>query len=45
MGGACSTYGGWESYKQGFGVEPERPFETSRRGWGDNIIMDIQEVE
>ena len=46
MGGACGTYG------EGRGVhrvlvgkhEGKRPLERPRRGWEDNIKMDLQEV-
>ena len=46
MGGACSAYGGEDRRIQGLVGKPEgkRPLERSRRGWEDNIKMDLQEV-
>jgi len=47
MSGACSTYGRDENYIQFFFVEkPEgkRPSWRHRRGWEDNIRMDLREI-
>ena len=46
MDGACSTYGGEERHIEDFVIRTEgkRPLERPRRGWEDNIRMDLQEV-
>ena len=46
MGGACSAYGGEERRIQGFGGETKgmRRLGKPRRGWEDNIKVDLQEV-
>jgi len=46
MDGACSAYGGEERNIQDFVMRTEgkRPLERPRRGWEDNIRMDLQEV-
>jgi len=46
MGGECSAYGGEQRYVQGFvgKHERKRPLGRCRRGWEDNIKMDLQEV-
>jgi len=46
MGGACSAYGGEEKCVQVLVGERERnrPLESPRRTWEDNINMDLQEV-
>jgi hypothetical protein len=46
MGGARSTYGERRGVNTVLVGEPEgkRPLETPRRGWEDNIRMDLQEV-
>jgi hypothetical protein len=45
MGGACRTYVG-EEYTGYWGGKPERKRKLGRprRGWEDNIKMDLQEV-
>jgi hypothetical protein len=47
MGGVCGTYGLEEKCIQGFGGEPEVKITLGRHRlkWGDNIKMDIYEVE
>jgi hypothetical protein len=46
MCGACSAYGGGERGIQGLVGKPEgkRPLGRPRRGWKDNIKMELQEV-
>jgi hypothetical protein len=47
MGGACSTYGGRESFVyRVLGGKPEGkgPLGRPGRGWGDNVRMDLQEL-
>jgi hypothetical protein len=42
MGGACGSYGGGENCARH--SEVKRPLRRPRRGRGDNIQMDLQEV-
>jgi hypothetical protein len=46
MGRACSTYGGRSSaYRVSVGkLKGRRPLGRPRRGWEDNIKMDLREV-
>jgi len=46
MGGACSAYGEEERLYRGLvgKSEGKRPLVRPRRGWEDNIKMDLQEV-
>ena len=46
LGGACSMYGGEESYIQDLVGKHggKRPLGRPRRRWEDNIKMDLQEV-
>jgi len=46
MGGACGGYGGGERGAQGSVGKPEgkRTLGRPRRGWEDNIKMDLQDV-
>jgi len=47
MGGACSTYGGENSVYRVLVGKPERKRQRGRprRGWEDNIKMDLQKVK
>ena len=47
LGGACGTYGGEESYIQGFvgRLEGKRPLRRSRRRFEDNIEMHLPIIE
>jgi hypothetical protein len=47
MGGTCSTYGKRRVIYRNLVGKPEgkRPLGRPRRGWDDNIKMDLQEVE
>ena len=46
MGGACSKYGERRGAYRVLVWKPEgkRPLGGRRRGWEDNIMMDLQEV-
>ena len=46
MGEACSTYGGRRGVYSVLVGKPEgkRPLRSPRRGWEDNIRMDLREV-
>jgi hypothetical protein len=46
MGGACSNYGGRRDLDSVLVGKPEvrRPLGRTRRGWEDNIEMNLQEV-
>jgi hypothetical protein len=46
MGGACRVYGGGKGVYRVLVGEPEgmRPLGRPRRGWEDNIKMDLREV-
>ena len=46
MGGACGTYGAGRGVHRVLVGRPEgkRPLGRPRRRWGDNIKMDLQEV-
>jgi hypothetical protein len=46
MGLTCSTHGSDEKCVQYFGRKPEgkRPLGRPRRGWMDNIRMDLREI-
>jgi len=43
MGGACNEYGGGDRRVQGLVGKPKgkRPLGIHRRGWEDNIKMDL----
>jgi hypothetical protein len=47
IGGARSKYGGEKKCIQVLMEKPEgkRPLERPRRRWGDNIKMDLREVQ
>ena len=47
MDGACSAYGGGRGIYTVLVGKPEgkRPLGRPRRGWEDNIKMDLQDVE
>ena len=47
MGGTCSAYGGRRGVYRILVGKPEgnRPLGRPRRGWEDNIKMDLQEVK
>ena len=46
MGGACGAYGGGRGVHRVLVGKPEgkRPLGRPRRGWEDNIKMDLQKV-
>jgi hypothetical protein len=46
MGGTCSTYGGEDRCMQGMveKLKGKRPLGSLRRGWDDNIKIDLQVV-
>jgi hypothetical protein len=46
MGDMCSTHGGNEKHKKFVeGTQAKRLVKTCRRGWEDNIKVDIRKIE
>jgi hypothetical protein len=45
MGRTCGTYGGEERFIFSGKPEGRRPLGIPRRGWEDNIKMDLREME